>query len=731
MNAHARITEDGDHPVYALSLLDRITVGGVEYVWVSTDSVGHVLAPKPFPDHGESFPHAHFRKLLLEETVTVEHDYYARGKAAIRSFYDETGLRDLDEDVAVKAIFYADVCNEFIRLRANDRKVTLSQQSLDHVLPQIESRIRESRKKRGGRKRTDFDMPTARHFRRLLKTYAEAGYQAIALASKCRGPKSRTTSVAAHDLEAWTEFAYRYADRRKPTMSRLLRDLEAAIHERNPARLEQGLPLLKKPSRKQFEKLIHGLDPFLVTARREGEAAAREKYRITYQGLEVEAPMKRVEMDEWKIDLMALLVHLRVWEQMDEVERAAVRRARLWVTVAIDCATRYLLALKFFTRTPNADSATATLEMAVMDKSRLQFLLGTASWIGHGIPEHVVTDGGSAFVSFEFRSMLRDLGVGHSLPPAGEAKLRPYVESVIKTLSVQFLHWFEGRTFSDYIEKGDYDPEENASVCVDELNRDFVVGVQHVYNNQPHAGLAGETPHNAFLRLSRKFGVVPPPSREIQRHVFGVNCRRTIGDKGICVLGIHYNSRDLQVLRVTEGQAEVRVRFDRFDLSCISVWNGVGWLSVDSSFGLPEDLSVWEWVGAVQELRRIHAENAKENLSSMYGAINRLRASGDAAAARAELGASVLSEKRIKDIERRHFRGITFVDDVKTADAALVPLENPADPLMAGIDAFPETFAASAEEEEASADEEFEGEDEVMPSQLGGIADLKFDDEDE
>ncbi|MDX8528222.1 Mu transposase C-terminal domain-containing protein [Mesorhizobium sp. MSK_1335] len=371
-----------------------------------------------------------------------------------------------------------------------------------------------------------------------------------------------------------------------------------------------------------------------------------------------------------------------------------------------------------------------TLEMAVMDKSRLQFLLGNTPWIGHGIPEHVVTDGGAAFISFEFRRMLTDLGVSHSLPPGGEAKLRPYIESVFKTLSVQFLHWFEGRTFSDYIEKGEYDPGENASVCVDELNRDFVVGVQHVYNNQPHAGLAGETPHNAFLRLSRKYGVIPPPSRDIQRHVFGVTCSRTIGDKGICILGIHYNSRQLQDLRVTAGQAEVRVRFDRFDLWRISAWNGVGWFTVGSSFGLPEDLSVWEWVGAAQELRRIHAENAKENLSSMYEAINRLRASGDAAAARAELGASVLSEKRIKDIERRHFRSITVVDDLKSAPAGLVPIESPRDPLMAGIDAFPESFAESAAEDD-QADEAEDINDGAAPSQLGGVADLKFDDEDQ
>ncbi|QKC97172.1 Mu transposase C-terminal domain-containing protein [Mesorhizobium sp. NZP2298] len=731
MNSQNRIIVP-EGAVYFISILDRVLIGGAEYVWVSTDDVGHVFAPKQDRERTEGFTHARFKELLDDGTATVESDFYAEGKAPLRNFYDSMGIRDLAEDKARQAMLHADICNQFIRMREKDRTISLSQVSLERVLPQIEARLKEGKKKRCGTKRIDFDMPCPRHFRRILKTYVESGYRPIALANRCRGPRSRASSVRPCDLQVWMEFAGQFADRRKPKMSVLLRELKAAVDKRNLERQEQGLPLLTAPSRKQFEKLVHGLDPFFVTARREGEAAAREKFRITYQGLDVERPLERVEMDEWRVDLMTLLVHLKVWERMSKIERKAVHRSRLWATVAIDCATRYMLAIKFFATAPNAASAAATLEMAVLDKSRLNFLLGTTAWIGHGTPEHVVTDGGSAFISFEFRCMLAELGIAHSLPPAGVAKLRPYIESLFKSLTVQFLHWFEGRTFSDYIEKGDYDPEENASVCVDELNHTFAVGVQHVYNNQPHAGLAGETPHNAWLRLSRKFGVIPPPSRDIQRHVFGINCSRKIGDKGICILGIHYNSRPLQDLRVKAGQTVVRVRFDRFGLKRISVWNGDGWMTVNSSFDLPDDLSVWEWVGAVKELRRIHADNAERNLSSVYQAINGLRASGDAAAARAELGSSVLTEQRIRGIEREHFRGITVVEDKKAAKADLVPLERPHDPLHAGIDAFPETFGADQEEGADPHDNHRDDQnflDESTPNQLGGVDDLKFNDE--
>jgi putative transposase len=328
MNAHNR-NISSDTPAYFIGLQDKVMIGSTEYVWVSTDEHGHVLAPKQFLERPEGFLHAEFKKLLDDDVASVEHDFYARGKAALRNFYDDNGIRDLPEDQARKAMLYADVCNEFLRMREKDRKVCLSQASLERVLPQIVDKLREGTKKRSGTKRIEFDLPCPRHFRRIFKTYVEAGYRPIALASRCKGPRARASTVLPHNLEVWLEFANRYADRRKPKMSVLLRDLEAAVDARNPVLREKGLPLLVKPSRKSFEKLIQGLDPFFVTARREGEAAAREKFRITNEGLDVERPLERVEMDEWKVDLMTLLVHLKVWERMTAAEQKAVLRSRL------------------------------------------------------------------------------------------------------------------------------------------------------------------------------------------------------------------------------------------------------------------------------------------------------------------------------------------------------------------------------------------------------------------
>lgn len=80
------------------------------------------------------------------------------------------------------------------------------------------------------------------------------------------------------------------------------------------------------------------------------------------------------------------------------------------------------------------------------------------------------------------------------------------------------------------------------------------------------------------------------------------------------------------------------IRVDRFSLRKISFWDGSRWVEAEATMGLPDDVSVWEWVDATKELRAIHRANAKLHLSVLLKAVNDLREAGHAASARAELG---------------------------------------------------------------------------------------------
>jgi len=726
--------------IYKIGRFDRITIAGTHYQLLGSHDLHHEFVTVKSPERCEEFTHQRFYEQFSRGDIKIDKNFFSPDSVRVRGEWSDATLSNFPEEKARLALFYADYLNEFIKMRRDDPKgVTLSEPSLDRVLPEITRRLNDRKPdERSGRPRkNDFGPPKPRNFRRLYKRYLEGGYRAVTLLKKNPG-RTRATQFALYDIQFWSEFAAMYASRTQPTKAGLLVALIAEMEKRNPKRVADGLPLLTAPKRKYFEKMIDKLDPFFVVARREGLKAARERFRITYQGLEVERPMERVEMDEWKIDLSVVLAHLQVWEKLTSKERKAVKNSRIWVTVAIDCATRIILAMRFSDRAPNGQSALAALEMAMIDKTQISQTVGTGlPWLGHGWIEELLADNGAGFDCHAFRTAAADLGIAYSNPPAGEASLRPYIETVFKTMSVQFLQWFEGRTFSNFIKKGDYDSAEHACICVDELNRIFVRAVVDMYHQRPHEGLGGETPYNAWLRLSRKYGVEPPPNIEERRHIFGINLERVIGDKGILFFGLHYQSSALQRLRVNLAVRTVRIRVNRFDISKISVATEGGWLTVDSSHKLPPDISIWEWLAAAREHAFIHAENARPGLSVMYAAIDRLRQDGTASYARSEFGVPPPDAQTIAAEERRHFRGIQFVDDMKEEQRrrALSALAVPEIPPTDAHSIVPYTFKIDDDETEFDPTLDqgaaIDADDDVVvrsESQFGSVDTLRFED---
>src|SRR3546814_3688273 len=95
--------------------------------------------------------------------------------------------------------------------------------------------------------------------------------------------------------------------------------------------------------------------------------------------------------------------------------------------------------------------------MVVIDKTKLADLAGaTTSWDMYGLPETIVTDAGSGFISVAFRSAVSELGAESMLPPAGRPQMRGRIERVFGTIHTQLLSWFDGSTFENVVARGDY-----------------------------------------------------------------------------------------------------------------------------------------------------------------------------------------------------------------------------------------------------------------------------------
>jgi putative transposase len=629
-----------------------------------------------------------------------------------------------------RARFLADLLDAFIRRKEEDRRsVATSDDRLKILIPELGDEItpnwpKTKKPKIGADTGNGMILPGPRHFRRLLKTYVASGYQVQSLVEKRGGGKTRKRCTAEEEAIRF-EFASKYAHPSRPSMAKVYRALVAALMVINAQRNSDGLPPMRVPKRKAFENLIHSLDPFHVNMQRHGAEKAMQHSRITGRGVDVERPGERVEMDEWEVDLFVLLTWLRIADTLTPEERMAVDRSRVWITVAIDAATRCILAMYFTNKAPSEESSMAALEMILVDKTEIATAAGAQTrWFQFCRPEALYTDRGAAFTASAFRAALADMHIAHKFPQKGEPRLRPFIESFFRTCT-GFLDWYEGRTFSNYIQKGEYDSAANAKVSADQLNRDFVRAIVDDYHNRPQQGMAGETPYNAWLRLTKQYGYEPVPSPRIRREIFGIPVDRVVDDKGVLILGLHYNCEELQKARVHQGLKSVEVRFGRHDMSEVSVKiPDVGWLSVKNRFGLPRGVSIWEWVGAVKTLSKIHADNAKINLPIMMEAVNELRKSGEAASARGELGTGALNSRRVHQLEKLflNFRIDEARQQIEKQD--LAPIAKPTSALIRGNDLLgsPKAYFRVQPPVEAP-----KASEQPTSSQFGSAGSLKFE----
>ncbi|WP_326912852.1 integrase [Rhizobium johnstonii] len=711
-------------PIYHFGPDDRITIeadsGTLDLTVYKQTTKGTVFKDAEGRHH--RFLHEQLYLLRVENKLKVDRDYHSEEKSDLAVKFGNLRITDFGAGKVTKALWLEEMIKEYIRfeaagkkhpvLKAEDfkgRKVSLGVKCLKFLLPILKRIVSERWSSANGGAEISYKLPGPRHFKRLHDMYVDGGYDPLALVSLKKGPKSRSL-FHEDDVALWLEYAREYADDSRPSMRSCFFRLKAEVELRNKEIGISGARRYHMPSRKCFERLIKSMGVYYLMAKRYGEDHARKKFAIVHGGVSVERPGQIVEMDEWKVNLHILLVQLRIWELLSVKEKEAVKRARVWLTVAIDRATKCILAMHFSRRDPSHRSSLAALEMVVTDKTVMSAMVGAGdAWEYALVPETLCTDAGSAFVHEKFRAAVAALRCTHAFPPAGDAAARGTIESFFHTCELRFMDFFKGRTFSNILEKGNYDSQGYAVLNIDEFNRLFIRAIVDVYHNTPHSGLGFETPANAWYRLSRNTAVMQPIDEKSRRDIFGAELVRAVSDKGLAVAGIHYDHPDIQRARY-EQQAlpyspapRLQVRTSRLDISKISFKRGNEWIEANATIGIPAGTTLFEWVAAKKDLAEKHGANANAKLSVMLAGIRDLRAAGKTAASLAGLGLDVLLTKDYAQIEREYFKQ-AVEDDLQGRVVELGEVQIPANPLSSSLDAFDHLIEQDNNDEDDAAE---------------------------
>lgn len=634
-------------PTYDFREGDGFDYRGTDYCW-EAEFIGGQTLKRVDDQLPVSFTHEQIHEMLnapLAPMVYYKGRYSAKG--AEHAARPRAHIGDLPNDEQEKVLFRIDYCERFLRKESTDKRVTRSDRSMLVALHDI-AKERSSEATKGGGTQTYLKKelePSPRTVRRWLNIYENDNHP-LALCRAYGAPR-QNTHFDADETEILERYVLKYASDGKPKMVDLHGEMSDEIDDLNAERAAAGNPRkLRKPSLRTFQNRVNNLSPAYRDYGRLGQEAASKKWNAISKGLEILRPMERIEMDEWRLDLHVLLATLGIWQKMSKKEQKKVPRIRLWVTAAIDVASKCLVALRVHRQAPSAMTAIATLEMTTIDKTRIARQFGCQdAWDFFGSAETVAVDSAKWFTNQPFRVTVNDLGATLFLPPAGKASCRGTIESFFRTSSSQALVYFSGRTWGSIAEKGDRDSEAEASVMFDAIAGALTRFFVDVYHNTPHAGLHDETPRDAWKRLLRQHKVIPAPTGSLRRHIFGINMHRVIDQNGVRFMGIHYQSAALQALR-RNRTSQVLVRVDHYDLGEISVWAGDGWLSVKAVYDEFQGMSIWVWTALCDELRRRNLEKAKLARATIRKAKEALRAEGKIARLEAGIDNPVASESQ-------------------------------------------------------------------------------------
>ncbi|MGB3813772.1 MAG: integrase [Shinella sp.] len=670
------------HSIVEMDDTDRFTSGGQNYVPLRADGDGYVMRHED--DGREIFMgHAEIHRWLTEKRAAIRYGYNSVPEQKLRLIWGDETFEGLDPEKRILPSFreklilrYEDECMKAGKaLPRSEKKL---QPLLDAWADEILKGAKGKRRKRSDRGTTSFGAPTVRQFNRDYADYMACGRKTLALAHRHHGPGKRLFMSCTESLAVAHRGARRYLSRKKPTKAHCYLLYRAELFEINQTRTTK----LHKVSRTKFESMINRFDEFEKDASRHGEKWAIDKYARNLRTYDILTPGQRVEIDEVNVDLMTLLVETGLYEGLPEKVRANIPKVRIWFVAAIDVATRYVLAFRAAFN-PTANAAISALRMIMSDKRLLSQSVGAKTpWIGMLRPKEVYSDNGSAFIAERTRAVFKAALVGTTCPPAGDPARRPFIESLFHSIGPMIAQFFDGRTFGSVAEKGDYKPEDFASLTTDEFVRMFTYAICDIYHNKPHASLGGNSPHNAWVRATQECRVRQVPSDEEMLHVFGEPSNRPISDDGITYQGITYGSDELNVQRMRHGKKEFEIKSDPENVRWIAVKGDEGWFTVENTVGLNDDLTLAEWIAARKEELAHNATEAEEGMAAMYDAVNRLRRAGENATVRAHLTPAIPDAEEHERMEREVMRGWKAGTRRAGPLPELVPeMSPPADPL--------------------------------------------------
>jgi len=162
---------------------------------------------------------------------------------------------------------------------------------------------------------------------------------------------------------------------------------------------------------------------------------------------------------------------------------------RPWITLAIDAFTRMVVGYWLDMERPSAFTVGQVVCTAILPKHELLASLNVqGEWPVWGMPEKIHCDNAGEFDSRTFDRALSEHGINLEFRPVATPHWGGYIERLYGTVN-KATHKLPGTTFSNPMQRGEYDSGKKAVLTLDEFETWLVDFIVNRYHQGKHGGI--------------------------------------------------------------------------------------------------------------------------------------------------------------------------------------------------------------------------------------------------
>jgi putative transposase len=191
-------------------------------------------------------------------------------------------------------------------------------------------------------------------------------------------------------------------------------------------------------------------------------------------------------------------------------------------------------------------------------------------WPWHGLPQQVFVDNAGEWYGKSVEHVRLQVGLDIEFQPVDKPEYKGRIERWFQTFETGCFAWMPGKTFSNVVQKGDYDAESMAVVDIEELRRLVTSWIILEYNHGYHDNLK-DYPSRVWLEGAKELDPTLPGKRSDLDVLDHVVKERQVNAKGLRFRNIYYHSDYLQALLYREGTRSVRFLVNPDDISEVRV----------------------------------------------------------------------------------------------------------------------------------------------------------------